>query len=50
MEVKAGGITLNVIPRVDWSVLHGELTSALFDEFKHFTSVLLHRDCPVCSK
>lgn len=45
---ETGGIFLNVTPKVDWSVLHGELTTALFDEAKHFLSVLLHRDCPVC--
>lgn len=49
-EVKASGVTLNVIPKIDWSALHGELSSALFDEAKHFLSVALHRECPVCAR
>lgn len=42
------GITLKVVPKIDWSALHGELTSALLDEAKHLLATVLHRECPVC--
>jgi len=45
-----GGIYVKIVPKIDWSALHGELTNALHDEARHVLARLLRRVCPVCGR